>query len=168
MSPPPTVSYTHLDVYKRQVYVDEGTYDAPNPDGGWFYLEGDGQAAADGWRTINGQRYHFDSDGTMDYGWLNDEDELYYLGDENDGAMKTGWLCLDFDSDEVPDDGQVSMVLNYGDNGTWFYFQTNGQAVKADEDNYVRRTINGYRYYFCLLYTSDTSTTEFRPPMICS
>ena len=72
------------------VYVDEGTYDAPNPDGGWFYLEGDGQAAADGWRTINGQRYHFDSDGTMDYGWLNDEDELYYLGDENDGAMKTG------------------------------------------------------------------------------
>ncbi len=130
------------------VYVDEGTYDAPNPDGGWFYLEGDGQAAADGWRTINGQRYHFDSDGTMDYGWLNDEDELYYLGDENDGAMKTGWLCLDFDSDEVPDDGQVSMVLNYGDNGTWFYFQTNGQAVKADEDNYVRRTINGYRYYF--------------------
>ena len=36
------------------VYVDEGTYDAPNPDGGWFYLEGDGQAAADGWRTING------------------------------------------------------------------------------------------------------------------
>lgn len=140
------VDINGVRVTNRWVQVEEGTEDAPSSDGGWYYMESNGRAATDGWRTINNQRYHFDSDGTMQYGWLNDEDNLYYLGDENDGAAKTGWLCLDFDENNGQEDGTVAQA---GDGGTWFYFQSNGRAVKANGDNsYVTRTINGSRYYF--------------------
>ena len=133
-------------VTNRWVYMDEGTEDAPNSESGWFYLDANGRAAADGWRTINGQRYHFDSDGTMQYGWLTDGDNLYYLGDENDGAAKTGWLCLEYDEEDGQEDGTVSEVSS---SGKWFFFQSNGRAVKADGENgYVNRNINGSRYYF--------------------
>lgn len=133
-------------VSDRWVHAEEGTEDAPNTDGGWFYLDANGRAVTDGWRTINNQRYRFDSDGTMQYGWFNDEDNLYYLGDENDGAVKTGWLNLEYDEEEGQEDGTVAAQ---GGAGTWFYFQANGRAVKAaGDDSYVNRTINGSRYYF--------------------
>lgn len=133
-------------VSSQWVYVEEGTDGAPNSEGGWFYLDANGRVVTEGWRTINNQRYHFDSDGTMQYGWLNDEENLYYLGDENDGAAKTGWLNLEYDENEGQEDGTVT---EQSTSGTWFYFQDNGRAVKASgEDSYVNRTINGSRYYF--------------------
>lgn len=135
-------------VSNQWIYVEEGTDDAPNSDGGWFFLSESGRAITDGWQTINGNRYHFDSDGTMDYGWFTDDENLYYLGDENDGAMKTGWLALEWDEDSAPEDGEVSTVVTSGEMGEWFYFQENGRAVRATEDSYVSRRINGNRYYF--------------------
>ena len=134
-------------VSSRWVWADEGG-DAPSSDGGWFYLDANGRAVTDGWRVINGQRYHFDSDGRMSYGWLTDEDDhLYYLGDESDGAAKTGWLCLDYDEEDGHEDGEVAGIMTGG--GTWFYFLENGRALKADDgESYVNRMINGYRYYF--------------------
>lgn len=130
----------------RWIYVEEGTEDAPNADGGWYYLDSNGRVVTDGWRTINNNRYYFDSDGTMQYGWLNDGDNLYYLGDENDGASKIGWLNLEYDEEEGQEDGTVSEPSS---SGTWFYFQSNGRAVKATgENSYVNRNINGSRYYF--------------------
>lgn len=133
-------------VTNRWVYAEEGTEGAPNSEGGWFYLDAAGRAVTDQWRTIGNNRYHFDSDGSMNYGWFTDDDNLYYLGDENDGAAKTGWICLEYDEDEQPDDGDVSEIVTSG--GKWFYFQSNGRAVRASENTYVNRTINGYRYYF--------------------
>lgn len=130
----------------RWVHAEAGD-EAPNSDGGWFYLEANGRVVTDGWRTINTQRYHFDSDGTMQYGWLNDDDNLYYLGDENDGAAKTGWLSLSYDEEDGQEDGETAEIVASG--GSWFYFQSNGRAVRASGDNtYVNRTINGNRYYF--------------------
>mgnify|MGYP000871447209 CR=1 FL=1 len=140
------VDINGVRVSDRWVQVEEGTEDAPNSDGGWYYLDSNGRAVTEGWRTINNQRYHFDSDGTMQYGWFNDEDNLYYLGDENDGAAKTGWLNLEYDEDEGQEDGTVA---EQSSTGTWYYFQANGRAVKATGDNsYINRTINGFRYYF--------------------
>lgn len=140
------VDVNGVRVSNRWIQTEEGTEDAPNTDGGWFYLDSNGRAVTEGWRTINNQRYHFDSDGTMQYGWFNDEDNLYYLGDENDGAAKTGWLNLEYDEEEGQEDGTVA---EQSTSGTWFYFQANGRAVKATGDNsYVNRTINGSRYYF--------------------
>ena len=131
----------------RWVWAGEDS-DAPSSDGGWFYLDANGRMVTDTWRVINDHRYHFDSDGRMSYGWLTDEDgSLYYLGDENDGAARTGWLCLDYDEEYGQEDGEVAAVLSGG--GTWFYFQENGRAIRAaGENTYANRTINGYRYYF--------------------
>lgn len=143
------VDVNGVRITDRWIYVQPGNHNSPNPDGGWFYLDSGGRAVTDGWRTINNQRYHFDTDGTMQYGWLDENDNLYYLGDEHDGAMKTGWLALDYDEDDRPETGDVSAVVSSGTMGKWFYFQENGRAVKASgSDSYVNRTINGYRYYF--------------------
>ena len=140
------VDVNGVRVSSRWVHSDSGD-NAPSSDGGWFYLGTNGKVVTDSWQTINGRRYHFDSDGRMSYGWLTDGDNLYYLGDENDGAAKTGWLCLDYSSDVGQGDGEVASTMESG--GTWFYFQNNGRSVKSNGDStYVNRTINGHRYYF--------------------
>ena len=41
-------------------------------------------------------------------GWFLDNDDIYYLGDN--GYAKTGWLCLDYDEDNKPDDGTISEI----------------------------------------------------------
>ena len=61
---------------------------------GWYYLTSSGKMKTDGWETINGREYAFDSDGRMRHGWYFDDEDIYYLGGEDDGAMKTGWRCL--------------------------------------------------------------------------
>lgn len=135
----------------RWVKAEEGEEGAPSSDGGWFYLDTGGKVVTDGWKTIGGNRYYFDTDGAMEYGWFTDDDgNLYYLGDENDGAAKIGWLCMDLDEEDLPDDGDVTTVLSNGESGgKWFYFQSTGKAVKATADSgYVYKTIDGNRYYF--------------------
>lgn len=134
----------------RWIFTDNSgnrVSDSWRPSGGnYYYLDSNGRVATEGWRTINNRRYHFDSDGIMQYGWLSDEENLYYLGDENDGAAKTGWLNLEYDEEDGQEDGTVA---EQSSTGTWFYFQENGRAIKAAGDNsYVNRTINGSRYYF--------------------
>lgn len=144
------VSSSGARAANRWVYAEEGTREAPNGGGGWFYLDANGRVAVDGWRTINEKRYHFDYDGVMDYGiYIDDNNNMYYLGDEDDGAMKTGWVALAYDEDEYPEDGEMPMEAANGYSGTWFYFQENGRAVRAGEgETYQDRSINGSRYYF--------------------
>lgn len=143
------VDINGVRVTDRWIYSEDGSGNAPDPDGGWFYVGSNGRILSEEWATINGQRYRFDSDGSMLSGWYNDNENLYYLGSPDDGAAKTGWLCLFYDQEEDDqEDGSVYEVDDSG-YGTWFYFGTNGRAVRAgEEDNYVSRNINGYRYYF--------------------
>ena len=145
---------SYVDIYgvrvtNRWIYTEAGTDNAPNSEGGWYYLDAAGKAVTDGWKTINSKKYYFDSDGTMKYGWYTDGSDTYYLGDENNGTAATGWLCLDFDKDNLPDDGDVSEQETTGsDTAKWFYFLSNGKAVKADNDTYTSKTISGKKYYF--------------------
>ena len=102
-------------------------------------------------RTIDGKRYAFDEDGKMLYGWVNDSGErqsdddgwetaTYYLGNWDDGAMKTGWQKIYvYDGDE--DD----------DMEHWFNFKSNGKKRAKDDDNFnefKEEKINGKRYGF--------------------
>lgn len=132
------------------VYADAGTDGAPNSEGGWFYFDNSGKVVTDGWKTLGGnKKYHFASDGTMDYGWFTDNDSTYYLGDSDQGWAQTGWLCLDYDTENPPSDGDVANVSSSAsDSSKWFYFQSNGKAVKASTDIYISKTINGKKYYF--------------------
>ncbi|MEH2930836.1 hypothetical protein VSQ48_13150 [Candidatus Ventrimonas sp. KK005] len=101
----------------------------------WYYFQSNGKAYKKGdgantrFRTINGKRYAFDDDGKMLYGWVNksgerepddegwaDIDTVYYLGDWNDGSMKTGWQKITVYDNEKEDD------MDY-----WFNFKSNGE-----------------------------------------
>ena len=101
----------------------------------WYYFQSNGKAYKKGdgtntrFRTINGKRYAFDEDGKMLYGWVNksgerqsedegwaDESTVYYLGDWNDGSMKTGWQKITVYDEAKEDD------MDY-----WFNFKSNGE-----------------------------------------
>ena len=124
----------------------------------WYYFQSNGKAYKAGtsgtsFKTINGKKYAFDTDGQMLYGWVDDESNrvtgddawktgVYYCGDENDGAQRTGWAQVHVidDSDDVDEEDQ-----DY-----WFYFGSNGKKVYADADDNDRatKTINGQKYVF--------------------
>ncbi len=123
----------------------------------YYYMQSNGKAykASDNsnirFRTIDGKRYAFDEDGKMLYGWVNEQGErqsdddgwenaTYYLGNWDDGAMKTGWQKVYvYDGDE--DD----------DMEHWFNFKSNGKKRAKDDDNFnefKEEKINGKRYGF--------------------
>ncbi len=123
----------------------------------YYYMQSNGRAYKAGsngisLKTINGQRYAFDDDAQMLYGWVNadgerltDEDEwasvnedIRYFGHWNDGAMKTGWQFLNVYDDDESD---------YAD--YWFFFNSNGTRFYNDtEDSYDTKSINGRTYGF--------------------
>lgn len=118
-------------------------------DTGWYYLTSSGKCKTDGWQTIGNKKYAFDSDGKMRCGWFFDDDDIYYLGDEGDGSMKTGWRCLAYDDDNPPDDGDISEQYDSAsDDVKWFYFRDSGKAAKADSEGYESQTIGDKKYYF--------------------
>lgn len=63
------------------------------PEGNWVNVEGypkyqlyDGSFVTNGWRDIDGQRYAFDENGYLRYGWFKDSDEMWYYLNP-DGTM---------------------------------------------------------------------------------
>jgi len=122
----------------------------------YYYMQSNGKAykASDNssairFRTIDGKRYAFDDDGQMLYGWVNDQGErqsdddgwenaTYYLGNWDDGAMKTGWQKVYvYDGDEEDD-------MEH-----WFNFESNGKKRSSDAAETVKEEkINGQRYGF--------------------
>ena len=142
------------------------------PEHYWYYFQANGKALTNGdnakvaLKTINGKKYAFDEDGKMLYGWVaedsaeridnTDNDAFkegdYYFGGEDDGAMTTGWLQMDITYEEATGDNFIAPVFNEDEDQTrWFYFQSNGKKVKADEtknDTQKSKTINGKKYEF--------------------
>ena len=84
---------------------------------GWWFAGTDGSYPKAGWAQLewNGQKlwYHFDANGYMSTGWIQDNGNWYYLhaaGDGNRGFMHTGWQEI---------------------GGKWYYFHkdTDGAAL---------------------------------------
>lgn len=69
----------------------------------WWYRHGDGSYTVNGWELIYGKWYFFDEAGWMKSGWLKRGDHWYYLGDDNDGAMKANMWVGEYylDSDGI-------------------------------------------------------------------
>ena len=142
------------------------------PEHYWYYFQANGKALTNGentkvaLKTINGKKYAFDEEGKMLYGWVSEDNAEridntdgdafkegdYYFGGEDDGAMTTGWLQMDITYEEATTDNFVAPVFNEDEDQTrWFYFQSNGKKVKADEtknDTQKGKTINGKKYEF--------------------
>lgn len=127
----------------------------------FYYMQANGKAYKAGdsgktkFKTIDGKRYAFDADGKMLYGWVNGESErltdddawnanaadedIYYLGNWDDGAMKTGWQKLTVYDAETEEDEEY-----------WFWFKSNGKkyTAEAGSDVKLNKTINGKKYGF--------------------
>lgn len=86
----------------------------------WIWSAGDGNLT-NGWVTINGKDYHFDSHGVMETGWYQDGNNWYYLN--STGEKVYGWLKLGSD---------------------WYYMDSANDGKMATGV----RTINGKRYLF--------------------
>lgn len=149
-------------VTNRWVAIDnENAGDEGEPNVWWYYFGANGKAykrndssSADvSLKTINGKKYTFDTDGKMQYGWVqggqtNHDDDAwktadYYFGDQNDGAMVTGWREISLvDSDAA--DLQPGDSYWDEDQVRWFYFKSSGKKEKNSEG----KTINGKKYGF--------------------
>lgn len=109
----------------------------------WYYFTESGKAVMDAWKKINSKWYHFDSEGIMETGWI--EDNMYFAGD--DGAALIGWHKLD------PPDGQDDDVDPFDEleGKKWYYFNSSGKKYVPDSNTvngYVEKRIDGTYYCF--------------------
>lgn len=112
--------------------ANEDEWDDDAPETYWYYFGKDGKSAMSKWQTIEGKNYYFNEEGHMQTGLLELDGYTYYLGEESDGVMKTGWIQLQHDSDELDEDV------------VWHYFDNNGRMVM----NQIDRKIAGNYYTF--------------------
>ena len=130
-----------------KLVLEDADIDDPDGDGeGWFWFDSKGKKVTDMKKTINGKVYYFDDDGVMEYGWYEDENNnIYYLGDEDDGARKSGWLWLE-KPDEESDDVNLcddEDCTNCDEEG-WYWFAKDGKVYKDEK----QKKIDGKYYYF--------------------
>lgn len=106
--------------------ANEEDSDSPEaPDSHWYYFGKDGKAISSQWLKQDAKWYYFDEDGHMLTGKAEIDGSTYYLGDENDGAMKTGWISME---DNASNPGAVS---------DWYYFDTDGKMVGTQYDKKI-------------------------------
>lgn len=121
-----------VTAYWYSVYNEEET-DLPDaPEYFWYHFGKDGRAVKEKWYKIDENWYYFDQDGRMLTGMQEIDGSTYYLGEEDDGVRKSGWIFLA----EETDDPDVS--------GYWYYFDQNGRMTKDAVD----RKIDGHYYTF--------------------
>lgn len=149
----------------KWISVENDNYDGDDdnePVNNWYYFGNNGKAYKSSenkpvFKTINGKKYIFNSDGKMQYGWVDEDGEkltaddawkegLYYCGGENDGAQATGWVSLDIvaDDDEYGDKFSSLNVYDDENQTRWFYFKSNGKKISDKK----AEGINGKKYSF--------------------
>jgi len=120
-------------VYNQWVSVaNDDEWDDETPDTYWYYYGSNGKSIVSKWQSIDGKYYYFNDEGHMQTGKLELDGFTYYLGDEDDGVMKTGWIQLENEAED-PDEEMV-----------WHYFDNRGRMVM----NQVDRKIGGSYYTF--------------------
>ena len=150
---------------------NEDAGDEDEPDNYWYYFQSNGKAfkRSDSATTIsakviNGKKYAFDEEGKMLYGWVtadgerqtgddawkaNDEKDVYYMGGEDDGAMRVnGWELISIVDEDSAEDLQPGDEFWDEEQDRWFYFQSSGKRKQASDDEFVDKSINGKKYGF--------------------
>lgn len=85
----------------------------------WYYFLESGKAVINGWKKINNRWYHFDGDGMMETGWV--DDNMSYA--REDGAAVVGWNKLYPPSGEE----EESDPFAEDDDRRWYYFSSTGK-----------------------------------------
>ncbi len=162
-------NYYYVDVNgamvtNRWVAIDnEDAGEEDQPDVWWYYFQANGKAYKNNHssgnifkKAINGKTYCFDEDGKMQYGWVshddgqtNYDDDAYttcefYFGDENDGAMTTGWREIALTDVTDAEDEQPGDSFWDEDQVRWFWFKSSGKKQTSK----TNKSINGRKYGF--------------------
>ncbi|MCI9147873.1 MAG: cell wall-binding protein [Hungatella sp.] len=108
----------------------------------WYYFQDSGKAVTSSWKKIKDRWYHFDSYGTMETGWL--DDNMSYA--KEDGAAVTGWQKL------YPPDGDGEDRNPFEDDERrWYYFNNSGKKFVPELKNDAQcgeKRIDGTYYCF--------------------
>ena len=110
----------------------------------WYYFNESGKRSEDKWQLIGGSHYHFDDEGHMETGWI--EDGTYYCSES--GAMKTGWAWLKdyekYEDNSYPGDSDEDYH--------WYYFLASGKKYAPEDstlgNGYSERRVEGIKYCF--------------------
>ena len=124
--------------------------DDPDDDGEhWYFFNNKGKKVVDQDKKINGKTYLFNADGEMQYGWQQVGENVYYFGEENDGARtESKWLWLE-KSGMLDEDDDQDPVLGCDENDDcddegWYWFASSGKMYK-DAD---KKKVNVKYYMF--------------------
>lgn len=113
--------------------------------GDWFYRQEDGTVVKDTWIQTEGGVYWMRNDGVMATNqWVGYENAWYYVGADGN-VLKNQLLTLNnSDLYWLHEDGKMaSDEWVQTQDGKWYYFQSNGQALKKGW-----KQIDGDWYYF--------------------
>ena len=83
------VSYTHLDVYKRQGDTNSSQGAWLKNDVGWWYCNADRSYPVNQWQYINNYWYFFNASGYMVTGWVQWNNVWYYCCDSGETVSYT-------------------------------------------------------------------------------
>ena len=136
----------------KKTLADEDVNDPDEEGEHWYYFGSKGKKTVDTLKKINGKTYYFDEDGEMEYGWYTKNNDVFYLGDEDDGArVENAWRWLTNPSQEDEDHDAAAAFLGCTDSSGdgcdeegWYWFGTGGKMAK-DAD---KKKVNGKYYYF--------------------
>ena len=169
-----------VEYENNMYYVDElgrkvsekwvSIYDDESEMNRWYYFQKSGKAYAPDEsgkkKEINGEKYFFDDEGRMLYGWITEDGSMidmednpegwktavYYAGDQNEGNIKTGWRKIDVTYDDENVRSQ------------WFFFGNSGKKL-VNNDNFKQTNADGKEYVYKFnSYGVMTSQKLLNPP----
>lgn len=109
-----------------------------------------------GWQTISGARYYFNSAGEMQTGWNTIKGAQYYF--DSSGKMKTGWLTVGgkkyyFNASGVMQKGWLKLGSD------WYFFDKTTGAMRT---GWIKDGKNWYYFYSNGKMAHDTKIGKYR------
>ena len=166
-------NYYYVDALGRKASEQwVSLYDEESEANRWYYFMKSGKMyrpdEAGTKKEISGERYIFDTEGRLLYGWitedgymidLNEEPDgwkraAYYAGDASEGNLKVGWRQMTVNyyngkakTEEDEDDPEEKYRNNF--KTVWFYFNSAGKKMVSNDD-FRQTNAEGkeYRYKF--------------------
>ena len=105
----------------------------------WVYTDNNGNNVTSDWRSDNGESYYLGADGYMVRNTLIEDNGNYYYLRSGGQMLKNSWRFLENPSWQGDD--------KVGE-GSWYYFDSNGRALRTTGDTVKIADIGGKKFAF--------------------